>query len=70
MTTTNVGRALILAAPPQDKFALCLEERLSFLFDLFIHDRDMICPLVVNFVMASKENVRSEGPFQRPYNGI
>lgn len=47
MTTTNVGRALILAAPPQDKFALCLEERLSFLFDLFIHDRDMICPLIV-----------------------
>lgn len=45
---TNTGRALVLLAPQQHSFSLSLEERLYFLHDLLVHDRDVVWPLLVH----------------------
>jgi hypothetical protein len=47
ITLTNSGRALVLFQSDKDQFALSASERLHFLFELLSHDRDLICPLIL-----------------------
>lgn len=64
LTLSNAGRVLALLDGAKNSFALTLEERAYFLFDLLAYDRDIIWPLTVYLrgKKVRKRDIRHEFP--------
>lgn len=65
LALTNTGRVLTMVSQVFDEFSLGTEERLYFLFDLLNHDRDLLCPLIIQLSdggVQRKRDIRKAFP--------
>ena len=67
VTLANQARSLLLVAPPSDSFALCTEERLYFLYDVLVRDRDIIVPLLQHLNDGDRPKRKVRKSFQTFY---
>jgi hypothetical protein len=58
ITLSNTGRILVLFQSACTDFTLSHRERLYFLFELFLHDRDVVCPLILQLSASSSQRKR------------